>query len=159
MAYAPRGAKGLSKWKVCVEERDRFSESEQADAAKVDSRMDVVLGSMGVNLEGRFSIVRTMETNLGNFITDIMLAATHSEVALLNSGTIRSDRIHPKGEFRVRDLLTILPLPDPLVVIRVSGRQLILALENGVGQYPKKEGRFPQVAGISFGRILNNVQP
>lgn len=125
--------------------------------AKVDSRMDVVLGHMGVNLEGRFGCVRSMETNLGNFITDIMLAATHSEVALLNGGTIRSDRVHPKGEFCVRDLLNILPLPDPLVVISVSGRQLITALENGVSQYPKKEGRFPQVAGVSFG--FNPTRP
>ncbi|KAK7498038.1 hypothetical protein BaRGS_00010626 [Batillaria attramentaria] len=138
-------------WSVDVERVDLTSDFPQdPDMEEIVHQM-LVLGSMGVNLEGRFSIVRTMETNLGNFITDIMLAATHSEVALLNSGTIRSDRIHPKGEFRVRDLLTILPLPDPLVVIRVSGRQLILALENGVGQYPKKEGRFPQVAGISFG--------
>lgn len=30
------------------------------------------------------------------------------------------------------------------------GRQLLSVLENGVSQYPKLEGRFPQVAGISF---------
>ena len=30
------------------------------------------------------------------------------------------------------------------------GSQLLSALENGVSQYPKLEGRFPQVAGVSF---------
>lgn len=30
------------------------------------------------------------------------------------------------------------------------GEQIYRALENGVSQYPKLEGRFPQVSGISF---------
>jgi 5'-nucleotidase len=50
-----------------------------------------------------------------------MLEATEAEIALLNSGTLRSDRIHPKGEFKIRDLLSILPFPDLLVVIEVTG--------------------------------------
>ena len=33
----------------------------------------------------------------------------------------------------------------------VSGDQIIEALENGVSQYPKLEGRFPQVSGLTFG--------
>ncbi|KAK7114887.1 mannosylglucosyl-3-phosphoglycerate phosphatase-like [Littorina saxatilis] len=118
---------------------------------KVEGKMDVHLGTLGVSMDGRFSVVRSMETNLGNFITDVMLTATEAEIALLNSGTLRSDRIHPKGDFRIRDLLSILPFPDPLVVLKVSGKQLLQALENGVSQYPRKEGRFPQVAGICFG--------
>ena len=31
------------------------------------------------------------------------------------------------------------------------GQQLLQALDNGVSQYPKLEGRFPQVAGVTFG--------
>lgn len=30
------------------------------------------------------------------------------------------------------------------------GQQVLEALENGVSTYPKLEGRFPQVAGVSF---------
>ncbi|CAL1547871.1 unnamed protein product [Lymnaea stagnalis] len=118
----------------------------------VESKMDTYLGYMNVEMDGRFSSIRTQETNLGNFITDIILTATKADCALLNSGTLRSDRIHAKGEFRLRDLLTILPLVDSLVVIKVTGSsQLIEALENSVSKYPVKEGRFPQVAGLSFG--------
>lgn len=50
----------------------------------------------------------------------------------------------------MRDLMTILPMLDTLVVLKVSGTQLIEALENGVSQFPKLEGRFPQVAGLRF---------
>ncbi|XP_059158773.1 mannosylglucosyl-3-phosphoglycerate phosphatase-like [Physella acuta] len=123
----------------------------QANLSSIDDKMDTYLGCMNVEMDGRFSSVRTQETNLGNFITDIILTATKADCALLNSGTFRSDRIHPKGDFKLRDLLTILPLVDALVVIKVTGLQLIEALENSVSKYPVKEGRFPQVAGLCFG--------
>ncbi len=32
----------------------------------------------------------------------------------------------------------------------MEGKDILLALENGVSQWPKMEGRFPQVSGISF---------
>ena len=39
---------------------------------------------------------------------------------------------------------------DSLVVLELTGEQLITALENGISQYPKHEGRFPQISGMSF---------
>lgn len=33
--------------------------------AKVDDKMDTYLGTLGVDMDGRFGSVRTMETNLG----------------------------------------------------------------------------------------------
>jgi 5'-nucleotidase len=32
----------------------------------------------------------------------------------------------------------------------ISGEQVFQCLENGVSQFPKLEGRFPQVSGIKF---------
>ena len=58
--------------------------------------------SIECDLEGRFSQIRTRETNLGNLVTDIMRKVTRSDVALLNSGTFRSNTIHQAGEFRVK---------------------------------------------------------
>ena len=39
---------------------------------------------------------------------------------------------------------------DPLVLLKCTGQQVLEALENGVSMYPKLEGRFPQVGGMSF---------
>jgi 5'-nucleotidase len=47
-------------------------------------------------------------------------------------------------------IVSIIPMQDPLIVIEVTGAILHAALENAVSAYPKLEGRFPQVAGISF---------
>lgn len=41
-------------------------------------------------------------------------------------------------------------MQDPLIVIEVTGKVIHEALENGVSSYPKLEGRFPQVSGITF---------
>ncbi|KAL4457316.1 hypothetical protein ABPG75_012181 [Micractinium tetrahymenae] len=186
-------------------------------------RMDVVVGTTAVDLDGRFSTVRTGESNLGNFVCDVWREACHSDVALLNGGTLRSgaasrvtweaasisllhfvyrglcvpsfppatalhhpagkpppllqaarcppdcrlvlsarpsatrsppptpaDRIHPAGELTHRDLSSVLPMLDNTVKIQVTGVQLVAALENGVSQWPKLEGRFPQVSGVRF---------
>ena len=84
-------------------------------------KMEESLGHFSVDLDGRFSSIRTSETNLGNFVCDIMMAATNADVAILNSGTLRSDQIHEAGDFKMRDLMTVLPMLDPLLVLEISG--------------------------------------
>ncbi|KAK3727236.1 hypothetical protein QZH41_019303 [Actinostola sp. cb2023] len=143
--------------------------------AVVDKYMDVMkesmeetLGHVEVELDGRFASLRTKETNLGNFVTDIMHNVSKADVVLLNSGTLRSDELHPPGVFKKKvssqaALVAILPMPDSMVVIEISvyhilaviilscpGKQLLRALENGVSQWPKLEGRFPQISGMKF---------
>ena len=61
-----------------------------------------VLGEIDVSLDGRFRQVRTKETNLGNLVTDIMRRKMKTDVAILNSGTLRSDTVHDPGVFRMR---------------------------------------------------------
>ena len=67
-----------------------------------DAKMSEELGELGCCMDGRFASVRTRETNLGNLVTDIMLAALNADCALLNSGTLRSDTEHPEGKFYLR---------------------------------------------------------
>ena len=68
----------------------------------VDAKMSEQLGELSTVMDGRFSSVRTRETNLGNLVTDIMVAALSADCALLNSGTLRSDTEHPEGAFYLR---------------------------------------------------------
>ena len=89
---------------------------------KMEGEMTKELGVFEVDLDGRFSTVRSMESNLCNFVTDIMVAATEADFALINSGTFRSDTIHKAGTFTIKDLLLILPMIDPLVLVEVDGK-------------------------------------
>jgi 2',3'-cyclic-nucleotide 2'-phosphodiesterase (5'-nucleotidase family) len=79
-----------------------------------------------------------------------MRQSTGTEIALLNSGTLRSDRLFEKGILTLGDLQTILPMLDRTVKMKVKGHILRSALENSVSQYPTTSGRFLQVSGLSF---------
>jgi 5'-nucleotidase len=120
-----------------------FSEQVQQD-------MHIVLGSTKVDLDARFSEIRTKETNVSNFFASVMARGNNADVVILNSGSIRADRIVPKGLFKLQDLCDLLPAADPVAVVAVSGEKLLAALENGVSQYPAMEGRFPCVDGVRF---------
>ncbi|XP_053966887.1 mannosylglucosyl-3-phosphoglycerate phosphatase isoform X2 [Anastrepha ludens] len=125
------------------EELEKYSEV-------VEAKMTEVLGNFSVDLDGRFSFIRTQETNLGNWVCDVVLAATGADVVIINSGTFRSDQIHPPGPFTMRDLVNVIPMRDPLILLEITGKCLWEALENAVSAYPKLEGRFPQVSGVTF---------
>ncbi|KAL3309485.1 hypothetical protein Ciccas_011968 [Cichlidogyrus casuarinus] len=124
---------------------------------KLMSQMEIAIGQLDVDLDARFASIRTQETNVGNFICDIILSGVEADIALVNSGTLRTDAIIPKGPFTLRQLNTLLPMFDPIMVIKVTGNQVIEALENGVSQYPKLEGRFPLVGGVKF--IFDGSKP
>lgn len=155
----PLGETDKTHMEVDIEKVDVTSKYEEDKDLKeelgkytaiVESKMGIVLGSFTCELDARFSQIRTSETNVGNWICDIALAATGADVVMINSGTFRSDQVHEAGPFTMKDLVSIIPMQDPLIVIEVTGKTLYEALENGVSAYPKLEGRFPQVAGISF---------
>lgn len=110
------------------------------------------LGWTLVDLDARFDSVRTFETKIGNLLADVMRLGMGMPIdgALLNSGTIRSDRKHPSGQLTVKDLITMLPFTDELVVLVLDGNDIIEALETSVSAWPAKEGRFLQLSGINY---------
>ena len=79
-------------------------------------------------------------------IADITRQTMKTDIGFVNSGTIRSDEVHGPGTITMRDLMKILPLPDTLVAVEMSGTDFHLALENAVAAWPKLEGRFVQVS-------------
>eukprot|EP00930_Biecheleria_cincta_P053304 TRINITY_DN3872_c0_g3_i1.p1 TRINITY_DN3872_c0_g3~~TRINITY_DN3872_c0_g3_i1.p1 ORF type:complete len:1558 (+),score=276.45 TRINITY_DN3872_c0_g3_i1:65-4738(+) len=117
---------------------------------KVGAAMEEVIGMSAVDLDCTFAAVRREETSVGNFITDVMRRAMKSDVAILNSGTLRADRVIEKGPFKAKDLVSILPILGEVCLLRLSGAALVEVVENAVSQYPRFEGRFPQVSGLSF---------
>lgn len=154
------------KLDVSVEQIDVTSKYAEDKALKedllqysstIESKMGEVMGNFSVELNGLFSAIRTSETNLGNWVCDVVLSATGADVVIINSGTFRSDQIHPAGPFTMKDLVSVVPMRDPLIVLEISGKDLLAALENAVSAYPKLEGRFPQVSGVSF--VFNSTKP
>lgn len=133
-----------------IKENEKIKNLVDSYMVDLQKELDVTLGFLNTDLEGRFVKIRTEETNLGNFMCDIVLESVNADCVIINSGTFRSDQIHPKGEFKVRDLKAILPFLDTIIVLALTGKQIHEAIENGVSQYPKLDGRFLQVSGLTF---------
>ncbi len=97
------------------------------------------------------ALVRTEETAMGNLFADAIRFATGADIALVNSGSIRGERVYEAGhKLTSRDVLTELPFGNPTYVIEVNGATLRNALENSVSQLEDKAGRFLQVSGVAF---------
>lgn len=80
-----------------------------------------------------------------------------ADCALINSGTLRADVVYPAGPFTVEDMVKLLPFDNHLVSVSVTGAQLLEILENGVSQWPKKEGRFPQASAACRSASTHNT--
>ena len=118
--------------------------------SSLKNKLEKPIGYTAVPLDGRFTTVRTRESNLGNFVCDLMRHFYNTDCALMAGGTIRGDQIYPPGVLLLKDILNCFPFEDPVVVLRVSGKAILEALENAVGLVPALEGRYPQVSNIQF---------
>ena len=119
-------------------------------STSMKGKLEKPVGYTAAPLDGRFTTVRLKESNLGNFVCDLMMHFYECDCCIMASGTIRGDQIYPPGVLRAKDIMTCFPFEDPVVVLKVTGEALYQALENSVSTYPALEGRFPQVAGIAF---------
>lgn len=115
-------------------------------AAKVSESMGKVIGEAAVDLDGEN--VRVRETNLGNFVADILKKESGADAAIVNGGGLRTSI--RKGRVTVGNVYSVLPFNNYIVGIRLTGQQIRDTLEYGVSGIESKEGRFPQVAGLTF---------
>ena len=118
--------------------------------SKLQHSLAKPIGWTAMPLDARFSTVRMKESNMGNFVCDVMRQYHGADCTIMASGTIRGDQIYPPGAIRIKDITTCFPFEDPVVLLKVTGQAIWDALENGVATYPALEGRFPQVSGIEF---------
>jgi 5'-nucleotidase len=113
--------------------------------------MSDIIGQTDVFLNGENDNIRSGETNLGDMIADAVLEKVKTagaDIAIVNSGGIRVS-VSP-GDITREKLMEVLPYENYLILVDITGEQLLAALENGVSQAEEFKGRFPQVAGIRF---------
>jgi 2',3'-cyclic-nucleotide 2'-phosphodiesterase (5'-nucleotidase family) len=116
-----------------------------------------VLGMSSVPLNLVESDTRSKETNFGNLLADLMRASVDADCALLNSGSLRSNRVLGPGFLRYGDMVSLLPkYTDIVVKLRVKGRDLLQALNHSVGSLPSPSGKFLQVSGLRFSYDLSS---
>ena len=122
--------------------------------AKIDKEYGAAFAKTEVDLNGEKEPGnRTEETNLGDLITDALVwgaekEGTHVDAAVTNGGGIRASIA--KGDITKKDINTVLPFGNTLSIVKVTGAELLKALEASTYCTPTAIGGFPQVSGITF---------
>jgi 2',3'-cyclic-nucleotide 2'-phosphodiesterase (5'-nucleotidase family) len=116
-----------------------------------------VVGTTTAPLNGNRADVRSRETNLGRLAADSTLWFARNripgfneevDIALKNGGGIRDSILGPNIT-----RLTIgaaLLFDNRIAVLRMTGDQLLAAMENAVSRVPALDGRFPHIAGMTL---------
>ncbi|MEN8217961.1 MAG: ABC transporter substrate-binding protein [Pseudomonadota bacterium] len=109
-----------------------------------------VVGVAGMFFHGNEEMIRYQESPLGNLVADVMLDAVKSEgvvAALGNTGALRTSI--GEGEVTLAELLMTLPFGNTLVVLEVTGRELVAALDHGLTHAGgEATSAFPNLAGM-----------
>jgi 2',3'-cyclic-nucleotide 2'-phosphodiesterase (5'-nucleotidase family) len=117
-------------------------------AERLDRELDTVVGRTAVPLDARRLRLRSEETNVGDFIADAMRSRLGADVALLNGGGIRGDRIVPPGPLTKRDIHGLLPFANAVLKLAASGARLRETVEQGLAGLERGGGGYLQVSGI-----------
>jgi len=115
-------------------------------AAETGTAMREIFGTTCSDLDGES--IRNGETNLGNLIADAMREAAKTDIALINAGSIRKSI--KKGGIAMKDVYSVLPFDNYVIVMKLRGSQIIRILEHGVAAAGEGSGAFLQVSGLQF---------
>lgn len=100
---------------------------------------------------GDLFTTRKENTKLGTFIANTYKNKTRADVAVVNSGDIRS--AYKQGDISYRDILITTPFANTLVTVDFTGSELLSYLEQIVLM---ENGGYPQYAGITFDYDYND---
>ncbi|MFJ6209877.1 5'-nucleotidase C-terminal domain-containing protein [Lysinibacillus sp. NPDC092081] len=95
--------------------------------------------------------VRAGETNLGNLITDGMLAGAKKidpevQFAFQNGGGIRAGI--DAGDITVGEVMTVMPFGNALGIVKLTGAEIYDIVEHSVKEFPKESGGFLHFSGL-----------
>jgi 2',3'-cyclic-nucleotide 2'-phosphodiesterase (5'-nucleotidase family) len=112
--------------------------------ARLRPLIEEVVGQSAVPLPS--DSLRTAETAIGNLVADAMRRAVVADIAVENGGGIRGPL--PRGPIRMGDVYTILPFPNTIVTVGLTGRQVEELCREMAGK--RGSGGFGQVSGLAF---------
>ncbi len=128
--------------------------------SRLDEKFKEVVGKALVFFDGERERIRYEETNLGNFVTDVMRKYSGAEIALLNSGSLRASI--DEGPIPLEDIFKVMPFSNEIVLVEITGRELLHALDRSVmGSREDEDGGFLHVSGARFTikeRSVENVK-
>lgn len=97
--------------------------------AKLNTSMEKTLGYFETPVDARKKSQRTQETPVGDFVADSLRWRFGTDIALVNGGTLRGDRIFPAGAVSEKLLTELLPFANTVDIVTLTGAQLRRVME------------------------------
>jgi 2',3'-cyclic-nucleotide 2'-phosphodiesterase (5'-nucleotidase family) len=120
------------------------SEVIQKYLKELPSDLEEELACCEAIIDSRFEKVRSQETVFGNLVADAIQENYGCEIAVINGGGIRGDRLYPPGHIITKgDLLTEMPFTNPCYEIALEGQDLLMYFEQSLTKADMRHGSFP----------------
>jgi 5'-nucleotidase len=120
-------------------------------AGPIEELKNTVVSETSAPIDGSRDNCRARECEMGNLVTDAMLARTSDQgvqFAITNGGGLRASI--DSGEVTMGEVLEVLPFQNTLATFQLKGSDVVASLEGGVGLIEEGAGRFPQVSGLRY---------
>jgi len=122
-----------------------------AIVARYEERAEKEMGKVLTDLPQRLGRSEQVDSGCGNLVTDAMRHSADTQVAFINSDALRTD-LEP-GPLTRKDLYEMMPFGSEVMRGRLTGQQILQALEHSIDQRspsPEVHTPFLQVSGMRF---------
>lgn len=119
--------------------------------AQVDAALETTIGYLAEDLPWSSELVRCQNSPIANLVTDALLnffAEDGAQLCIVNGGGIRAKL--DAGEVSIREVTSVLPFDNNMMLVEASGETVWNALQNGISAWPASNGKFPQVSGMTY---------
>ena len=139
---------------------DTYEEKDETVTLKIEEikaefkeEMSKVITTINVQLlindpKTSLRMVRNRETNMGDIVADAYRFVADSDVAMVNSGGVRSDIL--AGDVTKEMVFNVNPFGNMLCTVSIKGKELLKILEIGAANLPEENGGLMQVSGITY---------
>ncbi len=126
---------------------DTVSAAIDSVVSEVDEKLKTVIGSTEIELVGERNIIRNGETNLGDLVTDAMRTSTCADVALINSGALRTSI--EAGDITLQMVYDLMPFLNFACTLDVPGSVLWEEMEFSLSLMGASKGGYLQYSGMT----------
>lgn len=116
---------------------------------KLAEIMDVVIGRTTTPQDTTRKAIRTGENSFANLTTDALRDYYDADIALINGGTFRGDRLYAaNSDITRKDIQAELPFLNYGQLVKIKGIHIQEAMEHGLSLFEEIKGRFLHVSGM-----------
>lgn len=109
------------------------------------------IGTLPVDMDLRKESLSKSLTNSGVLVLQaIEKTYPSADIVMINAGSIRGNKVLPKGKVSKMEIIEMLPFSNKIVLAELKGSDIKSILENSARHFPSNNEAFLQTKGISY---------